>query len=109
MGFPLLQVLMITQIWRFFSEMLRDDYRGEGKISAYQFMMIAAILYTALVPMVFPHGRGLEACLAAGWRAIWSPGVILSVQALWAALFVHYGKSTVTGGAISFHVVKDRI
>ncbi|SHK73389.1 Prolipoprotein diacylglyceryl transferase [Desulfatibacillum alkenivorans DSM 16219] len=108
-GLALLQVLMVTQVWRFFSEMLRDDYRGEGKISAYQIMMIIAILYTALLPLVFPMGEALKPALALGWKAVWSPIVILAVQALWAALFVYYGKSTVTGGAISFHVMKDHI
>ncbi|MBI9078003.1 MAG: prolipoprotein diacylglyceryl transferase [Desulfatibacillum sp.] len=108
-GASLLQVLMVTQVWRILSEMLRDDYRGEGKFSVYQVMMVITILYSSLLPMVFPVGHAIKPSLGLGWKAIWSPGVILSLQALWAVLFVYYGKSRVTGGSICFHVVKEHI
>ena len=108
-GASLLQVLLVTQVWRIISETLREDYRGEGKFSAYQIMMVITILYTALLPMVFPMAQAIKPSLAMGLKAIWSPGVILAVQGLWAVLFVYYGKSRVTGGTISFHVIRDHV
>jgi hypothetical protein len=32
----------VTQVWRFLSEFLRADYRGSGRISAYQVMALFA-------------------------------------------------------------------
>ena len=42
----LLITLVMTQGWRFASEFLRADYRGQGRISAYQIMAILSIVYT---------------------------------------------------------------
>lgn len=104
-----LGVLAVTQGWRFFSEFFRADYRGVGKISAYQWMGLAAVLYTALM---LPFFVGVSATtpradMAAGLGALWGPAPILLLQALWAVIFIYMGKSTVTKACISFRVVLD--
>jgi hypothetical protein len=35
--------------------------------------------------------------------------VILTLQAVWLAMFFYYGRSRVTGAIIAFHVLQDRI
>jgi hypothetical protein len=35
--------------------------------------------------------------------------MILSLQSLWAAVFIFTGKSDVTGSDLSFHVIKEKI
>lgn len=105
-----LTVLTASQLWRFFSEFLRADYRGDGRISAYQWMGLAAVAYTAaalpvLSGAVPPHRMDF----AAGLLALWNPAPILLFQALWAFIFFSMGKSMVTRASISFHVVQDRI
>jgi prolipoprotein diacylglyceryltransferase len=45
--------ILTTQLWRFFSEFLRADYRGERKISVYQIMGIIAFIYAIIISIVF--------------------------------------------------------
>lgn len=47
--------------------------------------------------------------LAAGLSALWDPGVLLALQVLWAVVFLHTGRSVVTGSELRFHVHGDRI
>lgn len=97
-----------TQAWRFVSEFVRADYRGGGRVSAYQIMALAAIPYAAGISLLFdlPSARP---DLSMGLRQLWSPGIILSCQLLWIGIFLFMGRSQVTGARISFHVRKDRI
>jgi len=71
---------MLTQGWRAFSEVLRADYRGAGKITGYQVM-----------------------------KALWRPEVFLLLQALWVIVFIMFGKSMVTGAQIFFDLRDHRI
>jgi Prolipoprotein diacylglyceryl transferase len=97
-----------TQIWRFVSEFIRADYRGGGRISAYQIMALAAILYAAGIILLLDLPP-LGADISIGLRLLWSPGIILACQVLWIGIFLFMGRSQVTGARISFHVRKDRI
>ncbi len=108
-GAAMVQVLVVTQVWRIISETLRDDYRGGGKISAYQIMMGIALVYSLALPFVFPPSPGVAPALSAGWRTLWTPGMILSLQTLWALSFLYYGKSRTTGSRIHFHVNMEEI
>jgi hypothetical protein len=98
-----------TQGWRSVSEVLRADYRGEGKISAYQIMGALAIFYAVGLSLVFPSTPDLAADVSAGIKSLWNPGVILFLQVLWVACFLYTGRSMITGSTISFYVHKDRI
>jgi hypothetical protein len=101
--------LIVTQGWRALSETLRADHRGGGAVSAYQVMGVLAIPYTLCLPAFFAAPSGLAPNVVEGIGALWNPAVVLFLQGLWVALFVFFGKSMVTGSAISFHVHRDRI
>jgi hypothetical protein len=97
-----------TQMWRFASEFIRADYRGGGRISAYQIMALAAIIYAIGLCMLLDLPP-VATDISIGLRLLWSPGIILTCQVLWIGIFLFMGRSQVTGARISFHVRKDRI
>jgi hypothetical protein len=100
---------VVTQGWRSFSETLRADYRGAGKISAYQIMGAAGVVYAmAAAWLLAPEAAGLPD-LATGLHNLWSPALILFLQAIWLVIFYYTGRSTVTGATLHFHVHHDRI
>lgn len=99
----------VTQGWRSFSETLRADYRGEGRISAYQIMGIIGVLYAFAMVWLLGGATSAPAQLAAGLQSIWSPALILFLQGIWCIIFFYTGRSTVTGATLSFHVHHDRI
>lgn len=102
-------VLVITQLWRFLSEFLRADYRGDGMISRYQWMGMVAIIYTSLVlPLVGDTIASSLPDIATGLSALWGAGPLLSLQLLWVLIFYFMGKSTVTRSTISFDVAQER-
>jgi hypothetical protein len=102
-------VAAATQLWRLYSETLRADYRGEGRISAYQWMAAAAALAGVAVLIWAPEPRVSSPNLAAGLSALASPAPILLLETLFALVFWKMGRSTQTGSRISFHVRADRI
>ncbi len=104
-----LSTMVITQGWRIFSETLRADYRGTGRISAYQVMGLLAVFFAAALSYFVPADANVAAELSAGIETAWQPVVLLSLQALWVVVFVMFGKSTVTSAEISFHLHHDRI
>ncbi|MBI4667184.1 MAG: prolipoprotein diacylglyceryl transferase [Nitrospinae bacterium] len=100
--------ITVTQFWRVFSETLRADYRGGGKISAYQIMGIVAPFYAALVMWLIgqpPDVGNIDA--ARGLLTLWDPWVILFLQSIWLAAFFYTGKSRVTASRLSFYVRMD--
>jgi hypothetical protein len=99
----------VTQGWRSLSEALRADYRGAGTFSPYQVMAIGAIFYSAGLIYALSGNPTLTPALYAGLEALWHPAVLLSLQVLWAIVFMFFGKSMVTGAEISFHLYHDRI
>ncbi|OPY10572.1 MAG: Prolipoprotein diacylglyceryl transferase [Syntrophaceae bacterium PtaB.Bin038] len=99
----------VTQGWRFFSEFLRADFRGHARISAYQRMNVAAVLYAAALTLLAPASAPVAVDLAAGLRILWSPAMILSLQGLWIVFFLYTGRSSVTGSTMDFFVHGDRI
>jgi hypothetical protein len=109
----LILTFVVTQLWRVWSETLRADYRGEGKISLYQIMSALSILLVIGVAYVLPTESGSGPLappdLRAGLVSLWDPEVILFVQAVGGATFLFYGRSTVTGSNMSFHVLQQRI
>ena len=101
--------MVITQGWRVFSETLRADYRGVGAISAYQILGLLAVVFAISLSGLVPTEQTATAQLTLGLETVWQPIVLLSLQALWAIVFVMFGKSMVTGAEISFHLHQDRI
>jgi prolipoprotein diacylglyceryltransferase len=97
-----------TQLWRFVSEFLRADYRGAGRISAYQYMALVATA-AALVYFQWLYGTPMSADITKGLRAIWNPLIILTCQFTWTAVFIYMGRSHVTAAHIRLFVRSDRI
>ncbi len=102
--------LAVTQLWRFYSETLRADFRGGKKISAYQVMGLGGMVYTmALFPLLAGKDAVAAADVLEGLAALWNPAVILILQLLWLAIFIFTGRSMVTSSTIAIQVVQERI
>jgi hypothetical protein len=104
-----LLTLLVTHGWRVLSEILRDDYRGSGRFSAYQIMGLVAILYGAGILLLAPATPTPIPTIAAGLATLWRPAALLFLQAIWLVIFFYTGRSTVTGSRLTFHVHQDRI
>jgi hypothetical protein len=101
--------LIVTQLWRAFSEFLRADYRGKGKISGYQIMASIACLYGLLMAYMFNDTYTVTPDLVLGLANIWNPAVLIFLLALWIATFFYMGKSRVTNSLIEIHVLRGKI
>ncbi len=100
--------LIGSQLWRAWSETLRADYRGGSKLfSAYQAMALFAALYGIVISLLMPAHTELAPSLAAGFTALWSPGVILSLQLITVIMFFFSGTSTITTGELRFGLAAD--
>jgi hypothetical protein len=98
-----------TQGWRSFSETLRADFRGEGRISAYQIMGVVGVVYAIVASYLFVNEPAALPNLLVGLKALWNPALILFLQSIWVIIFLYTGRSTVTGATLCFHVHQDRI
>jgi len=107
-AFALLESIMVTQAWRFISEFFRADFRGDFKITPYQIMAIASILYSVCMVFIFPASKVLPN-LDSGLETLWNPWMILFIELIWIITFLHTGKSVVTGAEVSFSVLKNKI
>ena len=106
----LLVTLLVSQGWRAFSENLRADYRGAGRLSAYQLMSLAATAIGPLALFWLPVDAHLPPPeLTVGFAVLWNPPVLLILQGLWLFLFLYTGCSKVTGASLDFHVHRERI
>ena len=101
--------LMVTQLWRAFSEFLRADYRGKGKISVYQIMASIACLYGLLIAYLYNGTFPGSPDLALGFSAIWNPSVLIILAVLWIATLFYAGKSKVTSSLLEIQVIKEKI
>jgi hypothetical protein len=108
-GVSFMGTLIVTQLWRVLSEFLRADFRGTGRISAYQIMSIFSIVYAFLILTVYPSSGAGTPDLTAGILTLWDPGVLLFFEILWVVSFIHTGRSRVTGATVRLHVVKEKI
>ncbi|MEW6218758.1 MAG: prolipoprotein diacylglyceryl transferase family protein [Thermodesulfobacteriota bacterium] len=96
--------------WRCLAEQLRADFRGGGRLSAYQIMAAAGLLYGVLTTVLL--GADLQMpppVIRRGLASLWQPGAILALQGLWAAIFLYTGRSSVTRASIAFEVVRQRV
>ncbi len=109
MVFAFVLVLLVTQLWRVFSEFWRADFRGRRRFSAYQLMGLLVIPYGLACAFGCAESRPAAPDLLHGLGALWHPGTLLFLQAVWLVLFIYTGRSTVTGADLSFHIHRDRI
>ncbi len=101
--------LTITQLWRFLSEFLRADYRGEGKVSIYQKMALISCLYGLAVTFIFYEPQLNKPDLISGIAVLWNPALLLFLMALWVIVFFYTGKSKVTAALINIRLNKTEI
>jgi hypothetical protein len=95
-------------MWRVLSEFLRADYRGHQKFSAYQIMALVASA-SSFMAVYFLNSYPAPINIMAGISSLWSPGIIIFLQAAWLAAFFYTGRSSVTASRIHFHVIHDRV
>jgi hypothetical protein len=101
---------VFANFWRVFSEIYRADFRGEGKISAYQVMAGFAALYAVGVACLFRDGGTSPGVnLLNGALSLWAPGVLVSLFIIWGALVIFAGVSTTTFSSVRFSIREDRI
>lgn len=100
--------LLVTQVWRMFSELLRADYRGGGRISRYQMLSAAALVYALPVGYWQNESSTDLPVLASGLGVLWNPALLLTLAAIWIVTLIYMGKSKVTSSVISFTIVKDQ-
>lgn len=100
---------VVTHGWRFFSEFLRADFRGDGRLSAYQKMAAVSAVLIALLAWVLPLDTHPLPELGAGLKALWSPGPSALVAVIWLVSFYFYGRSRVTVSSLRLSVAEDRI
>jgi hypothetical protein len=106
----LISVTTATHAWRFASETLRADDRGKAKkVTVYQVMALVIIVYAIGVAVFSSVETTATTNIVAGLRSLWDPTVLLFCQALWLAIFLHTGRSMVTGATLSFFVNKERV
>jgi Prolipoprotein diacylglyceryl transferase len=101
--------IAVTQVWRIFSETLRADFRGFSKISAYQKMGAAAVVYVVAVALFFHVGQIAQPNVASGIHLLWQPGIIIGLQIFWLIAFLVFGRSTITTSTLSFDLVREHL
>jgi hypothetical protein len=104
-----LVAMLVTQLWRPLSECLRADYRGNGKISAYQVMGGIVVPYAVFLAWFFASDPMPVAHLTVGLKALWDPLCVVLLESLWCAMFIYFGYSTVTESTLLFHVRSTEI
>jgi prolipoprotein diacylglyceryltransferase len=108
-GLVFVLTLGVTQLWRVYSEQLRADHRGGGRLSAYQWMAVAGALAAPLMVAALPHAPATGASVVSGAAVLWDPAMLLLLQAIWAAIFFYTGRSAVTEATVALRVCADKI
>ncbi len=101
--------ISVTQIWRILSETLRADFRGFSKISAYQKMGAAAVIYVIAVALACNSPKIALLNVTSGLHLLWQPGIIIGLQIFWLIAFLFFGRSTITTSTLSFDLVHDHL
>jgi prolipoprotein diacylglyceryltransferase len=98
--------LIVSQLWRFFSETLRADFRGLGRISVYQKMSLLAVPYAGAIIFLIPAADLPLPSIIHGLSTVLQPVSLIGLQLLWLTIFLIFGLSTATTSTVSFQVVK---
>jgi prolipoprotein diacylglyceryltransferase len=101
--------MAVTQLWRIVSELMRADYRGAGKLSAYQLMAAVATVYAMAIGLWLTDVPLQPASISRGLETLWDPGMLLFLQLLWTVSFVYMGKSSVTEARMEIQLCGDKI
>lgn len=101
----------VANLWRFFSEYLRDDHRGDiKKYSFYQYFSLISILYSLLIALLFTPDQGsIFFDIRKGLselRSYWTLAFFLSIFVI---SFAYTGLSKVTYSKIEINVLRKNI
>ena len=99
----------ITQVWRAVSEILRADFRGNGRMSAYQILALAGAVYGLGIVSVLRGSSSYIPDLSLGLGVLMHPGVMLVLQVIWIAIFLYTGRSRVTVSRLAVAIDRDQI
>lgn len=105
----LLLCILVTQAWRFFSEIFRADFRGYAKISVYQKMGLTAIVYILCITLIGKPDILVESSITRGVASLWDPLIIVGLQLAWLVFFIYFGRSTVTSSTVSYTLHLEKI
>ena len=95
--------LCVAFSWRFASEFLRADYRGTGRLSAYQWMALGCLLYVVPALGLSSASRRLPD-IHHGLALLSSPLTLLALAALGVVVFLYLGVSKMTTATIRLGV-----
>ncbi|MGC8769285.1 prolipoprotein diacylglyceryl transferase family protein [Calditerrivibrio sp.] len=96
---------LISQLYRFYSEFLRSDYRGVGKISSYQKMAILNIIIIFIYCYIF-NGDVIYPEIQKALLEILSLKFLIFAFFIFLMTFLYTGLSTATYSVIEFKVVE---
>lgn len=98
-----------TQGWRVISEIFRMDYRGGGRVSAYQWMALVGGFYAIAIAGIWMGSDYPTSHLLEGLRSVWDLQVLLFLQVLWLGIFFFTGVSRVTRAHVSTEVCYEQV
>lgn len=99
-----------AQLFRFFSEFLRSDFRGNRKITVYQIFSIIIIFYSIAVAYLLNRdGITQQVDLEIGLSIFYNVWVLVLLQAIFWITLIYTGISRVTYSKITFHVDGSKI
>ncbi len=99
----------VTQVWRVVSEMLRADFRGDGRMSSYQILALVSAVYGLGIVFVFPETGSFAPDLSLGLKALLHPGVMLTLQLIWIVMFLYTGRSKVTVSRVDVFIDRNQV
>jgi len=102
-------LVAVLEVWRIVSETLRADWRGGGRMTAYQLMSFGGAAYAVFIATVMPARPDPVVSVVDGLRSLLHPGTIFFLLLLWFFSFIYTGRSRVTGSQVTVYVHPGRI
>jgi len=100
--------MAVSQGWRFYSEFLRRDHRGGGRLTIYQKGALVAVAYSVFLGWVLPAAE-LPVHIAGAVASILNLKPLLWMMMFGIITFLYMGRSQVTEAQVTFRVREDRI
>lgn len=101
--------LIFSQAWRILSELLRADFRGFNKITAYQWMAIIGCVYGVILFFWMPSHADLTPSVIQGLNGLWDMKVFIALQIFTLVMFLFSGTSTVSESNINIRIDLSKV
>ncbi|MBZ4643116.1 MAG: hypothetical protein PWQ25_1193 [Deferribacteres bacterium] len=99
--------VIVINLFRFLSEFLRNDFRGNKKVSTYQYFSIINIIYSIIISLLFNTSNSADFNILNGINEASKLKYLLI--AIFVISFLYTGVSKVTYSTIKFKVMKSNI